>query len=213
MLSDWRIRLRSLFKRKDVERELDDELMFHVERQAQAYEHAGLDHTEAVRRARLEFGGLDQMKEECRDARGVRWVEDTIQDLRFAARLLAKDRWFTLAIVIVLTLAIGVNATVFTLVNAALLRELPFERAEEIVSLGTRDTRSPAIHGPLGYEALSYREYEEWRRSATAFAGIAAYVDATMNVSDDTWAPERFRGAYVSAKYIPSARPATAARA
>jgi putative ABC transport system permease protein len=199
MLSDWRIRLRSLFKRKDVERELDDELMFHVERQAQAYEHAGLDHTEAVRRARLEFGGLDQMKEECRDARGVRSVEDTIQDLRFAARLLAKDRWFTLAIVIVLTLAIGVNATVFTLVNAALLRELPFERAEEIVSLGTRDTRSPAIHGPLGYEALSYREYEEWRRSATAFAGIAAYVDATMNVSDDTWAPERFRGAYVSA--------------
>jgi hypothetical protein len=80
------------------------------------------------------------MKEECRDARGVRWVEDTIQDLRFAARLLAKDRWFTLAVVIVLTLAIGANATVFTLVNAALLRELPFERAEEIVSLGTRDT-------------------------------------------------------------------------
>jgi predicted permease len=199
MLSDWRIRLRSLFKRSDVERELDEELRFHVERQAQAYEDAGLDHAEAVRRARIEFGGLDQMKEHCRDARGVRWVEDTIQDLRFAARLLAKDRWFTLAVVVVLTLGIGVNATVFALVNAALLRELPFGHPEEIVSVGTRDTQSPAVHGPPGYQGLSYREYEEWRRSARAFAGIAAYADATMNVSDDTRAPERFRGAYVSA--------------
>src|SRR5919201_2808760 len=199
MVSDWRIRLRSLFKRSDVERELDDELRFHVERQAQAYEDAGLDHAEAVRRARIEFGGLDQMKEQCRDARGVRWVEETIQDLRFAARLVAKDRWFTLAVVIVLTLGIGVNATVFALVNAALLRELPFEHPAEIVSLGTRDTRSPTVHGPLGYQGISDREYLEWRRSARAFAGIAAYADAAMNVSDDTRAPERFRGAYVSA--------------
>jgi putative ABC transport system permease protein len=198
MLSDWTIRFRSLFERAVVEHELDDELRSHLERQAQSYENAGLSHDEAVRRARVEFGGLDQAKEDCRDARGTRWLEETIQDLRFAARLLTKDRWFTLAVLLVLTLGISVNNTVFTLVNAALIRDLPFEHAERIVSLGTHDIRNPAVHGPLGYRGLSYQEYEEWRGSATAFAGIAAYADATMNVSEDTRSPERLHGAYVS---------------
>src|SRR3989442_72363 len=98
MLSNWTIRLRALFKRTTVERELDDELRFHVEHQVESYIRRGLDRDEAVRRARLEFGGLDQVKEDCRDGRGTRWFEETTRDLRFAARLLAKDRWFTLAV-------------------------------------------------------------------------------------------------------------------
>jgi putative ABC transport system permease protein len=198
MWSDWTIRLRSLFKRTEVEQELDEELRFHFERQVQWYERAGVARDEAVRRARLEFGGLDQVKEDCRDARGTRWLDEMSHDVRFAVRLLAKDRWFTLAVLLVLTLGIGVNNTVFTLVNAALVRELPFEHADRIVSLGTRDIRGVTVHGPLGYRGLSYFEYQEWRRS-DAFGGIAAYTDGTMNVSDDSRAPERFRGAYVSA--------------
>jgi putative ABC transport system permease protein len=198
MLSDWMIRLRSLLERADVERELDEELRAHIERQTEAYERAGLTHAEALRRAQVEFGGLDQVKEACRDARGIRWIEEAGRDLRFAARLLARDRWFTGAVVGVLALGIGVNATVFALVNAVLIRDLPFERADEVVSLGTRDTRRTAVYGPLGYGGISYQEYQEWRRSASTFAGIAAYAGATMNVSDDIRAPERFSGAYVS---------------
>lgn len=199
IISDWIARIRALFRRDDVERELDDELRSHIERLTGVYENAGLDRAEARRRARVDFGGLEQMKEACRDERGVRWIEEAAQDLRFSARLLIRERWFTFAVVLVLALGIGLNATVFALVNAALIRDLPFEHAEDVVSIGTHDTRQSVIYGPQGYRGVSYAEYEEWRRSASAFAGIAAYADATMNVSDDEQAAEGFSGAYVSA--------------
>jgi putative ABC transport system permease protein len=198
MLSDWMIRVRSLFRRADVERDLDDELTAHIERQTETYEKAGLSHAEAFRRAQVDFGGLEQVKEACRDARGVRWVEEATQDLRFSRRLLTRDRWFTFAVVLVLALGLGVNATVFSLVNAVLIRDLPFERAKEVVSLGTHDTRQAVIYGPEAYQGVSYQQYQEWRRAVSTFAGIAAYASATMNVSDDTRAPEGFSGAYVS---------------
>jgi len=82
MLSDLRYRLRSLFQRETVERELDAELRAHLERQIESYTRAGLGPDEAQRRARLLFGGLDQIKEECRDARGISWIETTAQDVR-----------------------------------------------------------------------------------------------------------------------------------
>jgi predicted permease len=199
MFSDWIVRLRSLFRRARVERELDDELRAHIEHLTEAYEQAGLTHAEALRRARIEFGGLEQMKEACRDARGVRWVEETAQDLRVSARALTKEWRFAVAVALVLALGIGVNTTVFALVNAAMIRDLPFERAEEIVSLGTHTTRQTVIHGPQGYRGLSTQEYREWRRSASTFAAVAAYASATMNVSDNNEPAEGFSGAYVSA--------------
>jgi predicted permease len=198
MWNDWRIRLRTLLRRGDVERELDDELRAHLERQIEAYENAGLSHADACRRAQIEFGGLEQTKEACRDARGVRWADESVRDLRFSMRVLSRERRFSAAVVLVLALGIGLNATVFVLVNAALIRDLPFERAEEVVSLGTHDTRQSLTYGPQGYRGVSYPEYQEWRRSASAFAGIAAYASATMNVSDDDQAPEGVSGAYVS---------------
>jgi putative ABC transport system permease protein len=86
MLTDWRIRLRALFNRTAVERELEDELRFHIEQ----YMKAGLDRAEAVRRARLAFGGLDQIKEECRDARGIRAVDELRQDVSYGLRMLRR---------------------------------------------------------------------------------------------------------------------------
>jgi len=83
MLSDLRFRLRSIFQRETVERELDAELRAHLERQIERYARAGLDPDEVQRRARLAFGGLNQIKEECRDARGVSWIEMTAQDVRY----------------------------------------------------------------------------------------------------------------------------------
>jgi putative ABC transport system permease protein len=83
------------------------------------------------------------------------------QDIRFAVRLLAKDRWFTLVATIALALGIGVNNTVFTLVNAVLIRSLPFDEPDRIVSLGTRDAR-----GRDG--SVSIKDYEDWRRSDPA---------------------------------------------
>jgi putative ABC transport system permease protein len=117
-----------------------------------------------------------------------------LQDLRFAARLLTRDRWFTLAAVLALALGIGANTTVFTLVNAVLLRDLPFHRAHEIVFLATHDTTRP----PDDNAPPSWRELEAWRERARSFAGMAAFIDGAMNISDSINPADRVRGASVS---------------
>jgi predicted permease len=114
-----------------------------------------------------------------------------LQDLRYAVRLLVKDKWFTLVAAIALALGIGVNNTVFTFVNAVLIRGLPFDDPDRIMSLGTRDARNRD-------RGLSYLEFQDWRDSAKAFAGMAAFSGQTMNVSDEGRAPERFGGPYIS---------------
>jgi predicted permease len=116
------------------------------------------------------------------------------QDVRLAARLLAKDRWYTAVAVLTLGLGIGVNNTIFTFVNAVLLRGLPYHESHRIVSLSSRgpaDSESDAI--------ASYVHYEEWRAATRTFEDLAAFRVGTMNVSDSEHAPERMVGAWVSA--------------
>ena len=95
MFSDLLHRLRALLRRTPLEAELDEELRAHLEREVEKYVRSGLPGEEAARRARLEFGGLDQVKEECRDARGVNFVETLFQDARHGLRVLAKNPGFT----------------------------------------------------------------------------------------------------------------------
>src|SRR2546426_4177965 len=114
MLSDLLYRLRALFRRSAVEGELDQELRFHFEQQVDKYVRAGLTRFEAIRQSRLAFGGIEQVKEECRQARGLAAAETLVQDIRQALRLWGKNPGFALAAVTAIGLGIGVNAAVFT---------------------------------------------------------------------------------------------------
>src|SRR5688572_11543200 len=123
--TDVVFRLRALFARKRVEREIDEELRFHFDRQVEAYQKAGLDRAEAVRRARLRFGGLEQVKEEYRDALGVRLIDDLRRDLRLAIRSLSATPVVTAVAILSLALVIGANTAIFSILNGLLLRTLP----------------------------------------------------------------------------------------
>ena len=113
------------------------------------------------------------------------------QDLRFAVRMLVKDRWFTLAAASALALGIGANATVFTLVNAVLLRGLPFDKPEQIMALQTRTQK--------GQQAgVSFEDFKDWRDRSKSFSHLTAMLGTSVNVSDNDNVPERYVGDYIS---------------
>jgi putative ABC transport system permease protein len=124
-----------LVRRRRVETELDAELRDHMARLESDLAAGGLDEAEAKRRARLSFGGVEQVKELCRDARGTRWAEQLAQDVRYAFRILARSPGFTAVAVLSLALGIGANAAIFSLVDRLLLRGLPVREADRLVLL------------------------------------------------------------------------------
>jgi putative ABC transport system permease protein len=163
VFNDLLFRLRSLFRRDTVESEADAELRFHFEQQVEKHIKSGRTREEATRRARLEFGGHEQLKEEIRDARGVNLIETLFQDIRYGLRILGRTPVISGVAILSLALGIGANTAIFSLIDTVMLRMLPIQRPEELTQVRMRDPRSPndepepTFTNPL-WEALRDRQ-------------------------------------------------------
>ena len=190
-VTNWWRRLR---KDEQVERQLDAELRFHFDSVVAENVRAGMNESEARRRARMEFGGLDQVKEECRDARGTRWLEDLVRDLRFAVRSLGKSPGFTITAISTLALGIGVNVAVFSVVNTVLLKPLKAPQADRIVQI--MDT-----YQGIPSQGTGYRLFNVWRRQTSVFEDVSAYRLDLVNLTEGSY-PELIPVARVSAAFF-----------
>ena len=190
-LRQFRHRLRSLFRTSAVDRELDEELQYHLEREIEERVAAGLPVEEARAAARRSMGATAQSREECRDARGVNSIEHRMQDLRFAARQLLKHPGFASAAILVLGLGIAASAAIFAFVDAALIRPLPYTEPSRLVTVfGAR----PELAGAQIRGAVSYLDFLDWRERDGAFSSLAAYdVRSGFTLTTRT-GPERVPG-------------------
>ena len=173
--------LRALLRKRDVEREMADEMRFHLEMEAEDLGRGGLAPDEARRRAFVAFGGVERYKEEARAGYALRWLEDLGADLRYAARSLRRTPAFTLVAVLALGLGIGANAVVFGYVDAAAFRPLPVERPGELVAFYTAQGEADLLNA-------SYPLYEDFQRGVTGLAGAAAFTEGPVSLSDGTTA-------------------------
>lgn len=188
----WR-RLRALVRRGELDRELDEELRYHLERQVAEYVADGMTAEEARRAALRDFGGLAQSKEECREARGVRAFEDLRQDIVFGLRVLRRNPVFSLVAVVTLALGIGANTALFSITNAVVFRPLPFAEPERLLTLWESSAKSEDSR-----TIVSPANYLDWREQNRSFEEMGAYTEDFYNISEDDTRPERVAGANVT---------------
>jgi putative ABC transport system permease protein len=182
MLSKLRAALRALIQKSEVERELDEELRYHIERQTEQNIRLGMNPDEARHAARKAFGGVEQAKERSRDARGVRWIEDLWQDLRYGARMLMKNPGFTLVAVVTLAIGIGANSAIFSVVNSVLLRELPYRGPHRLVMVWSDRPLQQAQTGwtEWPFTAANFRDLRDQNQS---FEQMAAFTAHRLNIT------------------------------
>jgi predicted permease len=199
--------LSRLFNRKRMEAELDKELRFHFESQVSDKIRSGVSENEARRLTRIEFGGIEQIKEDCRDRRGTMWLESLLQDARYTVRQMLRSPGF--AAVAILTVALGTGATtaIFTLVHAVLLQSLPVARPDELYRIG--DKVHCCMWGGYTqweeYSLFSWDLYRQFRDQTPAFTDLAAFEAGNSSLTVRRMGgrqPQGVNGEYISGNYF-----------
>lgn len=199
-MKSW-MKAKALFKRKQLDRDLDEELAFHLAMREEKKRAGGVAAEEAKYAARRQFGNAMRVKEICREMWSFASLETFWRDLRYGARALAKNPGFTVVAVLAIALGIGVNTGIFSVLNGVALRLLPIPRADQIVSVDQifHGKLSRNVHGEPGL--FSYSEYKNYRENNHVFSGLLAYepfLQATLGGEN----PKQLMGAAVSCNYF-----------
>jgi putative ABC transport system permease protein len=155
-----------------MEAEMDEELRSHLENHVEKLVVSGLSREQALRRAHIEFGGYEQLKEDCRDARGVSLIETLFQDLRYALRMLRNSPGFTAVAILTLALGIGANTAIFSVIDSVLLRSLPYQNPAGIVMVWENNSQHPDPHN-----TVSPPDFLDWQSRNSVFAEMSASFD------------------------------------
>jgi len=197
LLSTVQLRIRSLFKRNIIEGELDEEVAYHVDRQIQENLKRGMTADEARYAAMRAFGGLVLRKEECRDVRRVRFIQDAVRDLSYGVRNLMRNPGFALVVVLTMAFGIGANAAIFSILEAVLLRPLPFPDPGQLVTI---DSVKPSTATGT-FRMASPADFLDWQKLSTTLDHIAAFSGNGMTLRE-TDQPETIYSARVTAGFF-----------
>ena len=185
-----------LWRRTQMEAQLEKELSFHLEQHTSQLVARGLTPDQARRQARLALGGPEQVKEKCRDARGTRWLEDLLQDTRYALRTFRRKPGFTIVALLILSLGIGATTVMFTVINSVLLRPLSYPEPDRLVTLRVF---TAAFGESWGFSNLDFADIKRASRTLT----IAAWTYAGGTISEPGQ-PEYVNGRQISAELFPT---------
>lgn len=186
----WRI-----LRKERTEHELDSELRFHLEQRVAELVEEGAGREEASRQARMEFGGVEGIKEECRESRRVHLLETFFQDVRYGLRMLRRNPGFAMVAILTLALGIGANTAIFSVVNGVLLNPLPYPYPEQLITLHESKPN-------FQYGSVSYPNFRDWQKSNRAFSaiGITRYTAFGLTGMGDA---EQLNGVFISSDLLP----------
>jgi predicted permease len=193
MLRDLWFRLRGVFRHATLERELDEELRFHLEQAIAAHVAAGHSSAEAKRLAHLELG-VEAVKQDCRDERGIRPIDDLVMDVRYGVRMMRRSPAFTVVAVLTLALGIGANTAMFSLVNATLRQPLPYPEPDQLVRL---HGKSPSFERG----SISFPNFRDWQANNRSFAAMAVSRTGAFTLTGAGTA-ERVSAELISSDYF-----------
>jgi putative ABC transport system permease protein len=198
----FRLRLRSLFRRRAVERDLADELQDHVEAAVVARVARGEPPDRARTAVLRSLGTVESLKEQVRETRRVGLIEDVMRDLRYAARMLRRRPGFTAVAVVSLALGIGANTAIFQLLDAVRLRALPVERPEELAIIQIENRGWPPSDYNARYADLTYAQWERLKRDQRAFTGVLAWSNQVFDLSAQGESRFAENGLFVSGEFF-----------